>query len=77
MADPTEEEAKRYDRDITALRDAVAAIVLAWASVENSMVALLTAILNVPNFRIPAALYFSLSAVRKLSNRPLIELDMG
>jgi hypothetical protein len=61
--EPTKADFDAHTNEFQALRNGVSNATLAWAEVENAMVALLTAILNRENMGIPAAMYFALSGI--------------
>lgn len=76
-ASPTKKEADRYVDELQQLRNGVANVTLAWSSVENALVQLLSATLNHENMMVPAAMYFALSGIEtriRIVDRALREL---
>ena len=65
---PTKEAAEKLAREGLAIRAGIASVTLAWAQIENALVMMLTAILKLHNYRIPAAIYFTLTSLESRMN---------
>jgi hypothetical protein len=72
--------AGRIQTEYKGLLNGIANVILSWATVENELVKLLTAVLKQDNMKLPAAMYFSLTGLdgrRRMVDSALRELLAG